>query len=842
MMKKIVGIFVCMLMICGALVSANNITKSKQGFNIEDGTITVNIPVGSYEIKETKQGHEVTVDNYGRLLIPGKPNLPSKIFSIAIPPGANVREVTFETNRGIVLHGLYQIPPSSLPRVIGPENSVLNERDQHQYEENYKSVYEQNNPYPLSIGEVVGTGGYRRYNLVDVRITPFVYYPLSGKLMYYPDITVSVQYTFPKGFSSKDIMIDNLPRTEQTAKEIILNYDQAKNWYPNGPEGRDQYNYVIITLDSLTSSVTPLADWESGKGRSVNIVTTSWIANNYNGYDLAAKMRAFLLDKYPSGAWGIEDVCLIGGYDDVPMRRTAQDVGYGAPETDYYYAELSLPDSESWDANGNHQYGEDSDPIDFETEINVGRIPWSEPDIVQSICEKSVSYEQNNDPAFKKNILLLGAFFWYDTDNAVLMEYKTNPDNYPWMSDWTMTRLYEDAQSSYPCDYDLNYNNVESVWSTGTYAFVDWAGHGNPDACYEYYPSQPFVDETTCLALNDEYPAIIFADACSNSDTDELNIGQTMLKQGGVGFLGSTKVAYGMPAWNDPYDGSSQSLDCFFTTHVTSGEYTQGAAHQWSLREMYINGLWYYEKFEMFEWGALWGNPDLTMGPVTTSDPPATPSKPTGQTNGVWNAEYTYTSSTTDPNSDQIFYLFDWDDGSNSGWLGPYSSGETGTGSHIWTMLGTYNVKVKARDVWDAGSNWSEALVVTITDNNPPNTPDISGSAEGTPGNQYLYNILTVDPEGQNIYYFVDWGDNTTTGWLGPYVSGTEIHVTHSWAAEGTYTIKAKAKDTMDAESAWGTLDVVMPTEYKFSFNAFLEHLLGMFPHMFPILRHLMGY
>ncbi len=46
----------------------------------------------------------------------------------------------------------------------------------------------------------------------------------------------------------------------------------------------------------------------------------------------------------PPGAWGIEDVCLIGGYDDVPMRRTAQDVGYGQPETDYYYAELSLPD------------------------------------------------------------------------------------------------------------------------------------------------------------------------------------------------------------------------------------------------------------------------------------------------------------------------------------------------------------------------------------------------------------------------------------------------------------------------------------------------------------------
>ena len=225
-----------------------------------------------------------------------------------------------------------------------------------------------------------------------------------------------------------------------------------------------------------------------------------------------------------------------------------------------------------------------------------------------------------------------------------------------------------------------------------------------------------------------------------------------------------------------------------------------------------------------------------------SSNPPAQPTKPVGPALGIWNIEYSYTSSTTEPDNEQIYYLFDWDDGSNSGWIGPYSSGQTGTGSHIWTVLGTYDVKVKARDIWGAGSLWSESLVVTITDNNPPNIPEITGPPEGTPGNQYLYNVITVDPEGQNIYYFVDWGDNTTTGWLGPYISGTEIHVTHSWAELGNYTVKAKAKDSMNSESDWGTLQVVMPTEYKFSFNALFQHLLEKFPNMFPILRHLFGY
>mgnify|MGYP000703152604 CR=1 FL=1 len=321
-------------------VTATAILTTRRQEIIDGNTITVIIPVGTYQIIRGEQGYEVTIENFGRLLIAGKPNLPSKIFSIAVPPSVTVQDVTFEAKDSIVIPGEYYVEPNSLPRVIGEEDPVLLERDQQQYHENYQSTYGVNDPYPASIGEIIGTGGYRKYNLIDVRINPMIYYPISGELLYHPEITVKVHYTPSDQTSSEDIMIDNLPRTEQIAKEIIINYDQAQAWYPNLPNGRDQYNYVIITLDSLVSAVTPLVDWESAKGKSVNVVTTSWINNNYAGYDLAAKMREFLREKYPSGVWGIEDVCLIGGYSDVPMRRTAQNTGYGQPETDYYYCLL----------------------------------------------------------------------------------------------------------------------------------------------------------------------------------------------------------------------------------------------------------------------------------------------------------------------------------------------------------------------------------------------------------------------------------------------------------------------------------------------------------------------
>jgi hypothetical protein len=576
------------------------------------------IPFGTYDIVVKGGGHALFAENYGSLLVPGKPKLPSKIFSMAIPPGAKFVDLTFDSGGPVVLDGTFDILPTPLPRVIGDERADLYAQAKQGYDDNFDAVYTSDEPYPTVPVEFVRTAGYRKYNLVDIRVTPFAYRPLSGQLLHYPDISVEVVYDMPA--RPPEPMTDHLERTERIARQIVLNYDRAAEWYPHQEtKGRSLHDFVVITTESLTSSVQPLVDWETSKGRIVEVVTTSWIDSNYTGYDQAERIRNFLRDKYPSGEWGIEHVLIVGHYDTVPMRRTAQDLGYGAPETDFYYAELSLPDSASWDADGDHQWGEDSDPIDFYSEVNVGRIPWSASATVLAICEKTVAYEQNNDPGFKNNILLLGAFFWNDdpnprTDNAALMEAKVDPS---WMDDWTMTRMYEknsDCWSFYDCDYPLTHSNVMSVWPNEQFAFVNWAGHGSPTSSHIYGEGAPaFISSSDCASLNDDYPAIIFADACSNSDTDHTNIGQAMIEQGAVGFVGATKVALGCPAWTDPSDGSSQSMDYFFTTYVTSGDYSQGEAHQQALRDMYVDGLWSYVEYEMFEWGSLWGNPDLAL-------------------------------------------------------------------------------------------------------------------------------------------------------------------------------------------------------------------------------------
>jgi len=96
------------------------------------------------------------------------------------------------------------------------------------------------------------------------------------------------------------------------------------------------------------------------------------------------------------------------------------------------------------------------------------------------------------------------------------------------------------------------------------------------------------------------------------------------------------------------------------------------------------------------------------------NDPPLKPQRPSGTANGEVGVEYTYTSVTTDPDEDQIYYWFDWGDGTDSGWLGFYTSGDMVSTTHIWNEEGTYEIKVKAKDTEDAESVWSDPLAVTM--------------------------------------------------------------------------------------------------------------------------------
>lgn len=146
---------------------------------------------------------------------------------------------------------------------------------------------------------------------------------------------------------------------------------------------------------------------------------------------------------------------------------------------------------------------------------------------------------------------------------------------------------------------------------------------------------------------------------------------------------------------------------------------------------------------------------------------------------------------------------------------------------------------------WDQDGNTAQGPVWSFTTlqnpNRPPTAPTITGPAKGKPNTNYTFTFTTTDPDtGDSVYVLVDWGDNTTSNWVGPHASGTMFILSHSWNAKGTFTVKAKAKDNHGAESDWSTLQVKMPAIYG-NTNPLIDWLLTHFPNAFPLLRYLFG-
>ena len=93
---------------------------------------------------------------------------------------------------------------------------------------------------------------------------------------------------------------------------------------------------------------------------------------------------------------------------------------------------------------------------------------------------------------------------------------------------------------------------------------------------------------------------------------------------------------------------------------------------------------------------------------------PYIPQKPTGPVSGPYTGEKTYSATGYDPDDDQIYYMFDWGDGTMSNWLGPYDSGEEIQTKNTWDGPGNYQIRVKIKDEHESESGWSEPLSIGL--------------------------------------------------------------------------------------------------------------------------------
>jgi hypothetical protein len=192
--------------------------------------------------------------------------------------------------------------------------------------------------------------------------------------------------------------------------------------------------------------------------------------------------------------------------------------------------------------------------------------------------------------------------------------------------------------------------------------------------------------------------------------------------------------------------------------------------------------------------------PTATPTPAPTPAPTATPvpetvsapNKPSGPTAGYTSTAYTFsTGGSVDNLGRSVQYLFNWGDGTTSGWL-PVG---TTSARKAWAYKNVYTITAQARSstntsVVSASSTW---LNINITVAETVSTPKAPTGPTSGYNNGTLYTYSTgsaVDNLGHSVQYLFNWGDGTTSGWLP--VGTTSAR--KSWPYKGTYTVKAQAR------------------------------------------------
>ncbi len=858
--------------ICVTMLTASAVTTVGASLKISNQTIqSSNLMSYSLEFSPpglqtiSRSGTEYTTLSMAGCVGVGKhvgdPETPVRALQLMLPPKKSVYQINvIGTPVVLPLSGVdltkKPLVPYQKPVPIGddqPQEWVMN-----------SDVYSANTYYPTTLYSNDKVGYSHGFAILSLNLNPVQYNPQQGTLVYYPKMTVVVTLKADNGVNA---LYRNNPEDLAYVKTLVSNPDIADDYpvanlgvasYPGGLcEPGEHYDYVIVTttyngLDHWDIGGTLNYNWDSllAKHNSEGLTGTEVLVqdiracsdywnSSYSGLfnDTPAKIREFCKDAYAD--WGTQYI-LFGGDDHtdaLPPRDMDSSAEYGV-DADIYWSNLD----NNFNGNHNSQWGEEGDNgFDYYYEVSIGRVVCEHPQDVSNWLTKCFTYADSSDSDYLDNAAFYGGNTGWDCQGDDFMDYSAikgtstwlgpdpdNPGPFPtWVpfqfgfETWNDNNLnnqfdlsvkYTEAPSPNPGWSGAGVDGLRDAINNDKVTVLSGIAHADNQMSLDVY------DSDWQTLYHNTLPFFIHDYGCHCGDFDAGNgVLDTML------FMSDTKLAFGC-VYNTGYGWGqfeSTNSSSAFQTKEFWGWFLDVQNHSGDLGNWQFGKAMGFSKDQMvpmIDWDGSWretiqccllfGDPAMSLKTPHPSDAPEKPSRPAGPNIGIWHVEYTFTSSTSDPNGDQIMYLFDWGDGTTSGWIGPYSSGQVASAKHTWTILGNFSVIVRAKDTWGAGSPPSDPLLIQITDNQPPLAPQITGPSSVKPGVSYLYNFMTTDPQEDALFYFIDWGDGTDSGWLGPYVSGYQLHVQHAYAEKGSYVLKAKAKDVLGSEGPWGNMTI----------------------------------
>jgi outer membrane protein assembly factor BamB len=199
----------------------------------------------------------------------------------------------------------------------------------------------------------------------------------------------------------------------------------------------------------------------------------------------------------------------------------------------------------------------------------------------------------------------------------------------------------------------------------------------------------------------------------------------------------------------------------------------------------------------------------LLIGVLSCANQPPTAPLVTGPGAGRPGDTLEYSAESTDPEEDEVSYLFTWGDASPEEWTVSLQSGIPVTQSHVYHDSGQYRLQVKARDVRGEESELSEPLSVRVEllPPDPPSKP--VGPAAGTTQVSHEFEVTVHSPYDEPLYVQFEWG-GVLGDWSSLVPNDSAYVEHHTFDTIGDYSITARARDREGITSDWSP-------EYVFS-------------------------
>ena len=627
-----------------------------------EGRSTQLLSAGEYTLDQGPEGTSIYIDGFGTLTRPGMPQLPVGRFTFLLPPGARAVSVEVTEAPGQVIPGRWNLPVSQPPIPLLPPDRLPHELDRlyRVWSSSRQRLLSSGEAFPESPACLAASGTLGPYSYATVAFSPFSHNPSTGELVFFPRASVAIDYVTPAPGGPEELRVERLMGRERCADRaagLFRNWSEASALYRGfafDGGSREVYDYVIITTEELEDAVdaSGFEAWKTGLGFSVRTVRMSdpEIAGQ-PGADPAEQVRNFLREHYAT--WGIEYVLLVGDYETVPMRicypnpdyhvYDPGDPGLVAPgtPTDCYYADLSYPDSVSWDADGDGYLGEyGDDQPDFMPEVYVGRIPVSDPSRITYALDKTVAFE-GDDGSWKTNVLHPTSILFFENQyhgGGPFIDGATAIDSIETglMGGCAIDHMSEQfgvVQSPFPWP-PISEIAVSDHWRDGQYGVVNWSGHGwtngagrtvwawdDGDGVPESGELQSiiFIDVSS-TELEDDYPSVVFAISCDVGFPEPSpwgNCGIDLLTRPGwgasIGVMSASRPAAVSSDWKESPGGAEQICYDFNRHLIALGEPVGMAAHMGKYDATSVYGWdFYYEYMNLYNYN-LYGDPALEL-------------------------------------------------------------------------------------------------------------------------------------------------------------------------------------------------------------------------------------